>query len=162
MSCGIGCRCGSDPVLLWLWCSPVAVAPIRPLAWEPSHATSVALKRKKKKKIQCKAARTGGANLLPRSPVPFRWGRVAIINVPKAFHSLVSVYWTKKGEEEERNVIIAYPKEISHFCLFCTEKKTEGHRFFLQRKSLKLGGRIIRSESQHLLTSCVFLATQTL
>ena len=21
-SCGIGCRCSSDPVLLWLWCRP--------------------------------------------------------------------------------------------------------------------------------------------
>ena len=23
-----------DPVLLWLWCRPAAIAPIRPLAWE--------------------------------------------------------------------------------------------------------------------------------
>src|SRR5512135_1808292 len=34
MSCGVGCRRGSDPALLWLWCRPVATAPIRPLAWE--------------------------------------------------------------------------------------------------------------------------------
>ena len=34
MSCGVGCTCGSDPVLLWLWCRPVATAPIRLLAWE--------------------------------------------------------------------------------------------------------------------------------
>jgi len=47
MSCGVGCRCGSDPAFLWLWRSLAAVAPIGPLAWEPPHATSVALKSKK-------------------------------------------------------------------------------------------------------------------
>ena len=47
--------------LLWLWQRPVATAPIRPLAWEPPHATDAALKRqkekkrkKKEKKITCK------------------------------------------------------------------------------------------------------------
>ena len=35
VSCGVGHRCGSDPVLLWLWCKPMAIAPIHPLAWEP-------------------------------------------------------------------------------------------------------------------------------
>ena len=39
-----------DPALLWLWCRPVAMAPIRPLAWEPLYAMGVALKSKKKKK----------------------------------------------------------------------------------------------------------------
>ena len=29
-------RCGSDPMLLWLWHRPAAVAPIGPLAWELS------------------------------------------------------------------------------------------------------------------------------
>ena len=33
-----------------LWCRPVAVAPIRPLAWEPPYAASTALKRQKIKK----------------------------------------------------------------------------------------------------------------
>ena len=37
-----------DPVLLWLWYRPAAVAPIRPLAWELPNATSAALKSKKK------------------------------------------------------------------------------------------------------------------
>ena len=45
--------------LLWLWCRPVATAPIGPLAWEPPHAMGVAqemakrqkkIKRKKKEK----------------------------------------------------------------------------------------------------------------
>ena len=39
MSYGIGCRRGSDLVLLWLWCR------IWPLAWEPPNAVGVALKR---------------------------------------------------------------------------------------------------------------------
>jgi len=50
MSCGVGCRCGSDLALLWLWCRPAVVAPIRPLAWETPYAVSEALKRPKKKK----------------------------------------------------------------------------------------------------------------
>ena len=36
-----------DHALLWLWCKPVAIAPIRPLAWEPPCAEGVALKRQK-------------------------------------------------------------------------------------------------------------------
>ena len=35
--------------LLQLWCRPAAVAPNRPLAWEPSYAMSVALKSKQNK-----------------------------------------------------------------------------------------------------------------
>ena len=37
-----------DPALLWLWCGPVATAPIRPLAWEPSNAVGSALEKAKK------------------------------------------------------------------------------------------------------------------
>ena len=39
-----------DPELLWLWCRLAAVAPIRPLAWEPPYAAAAALKSKTKKK----------------------------------------------------------------------------------------------------------------
>ena len=49
MSCGVGGRHGSDLVLLWQWCRPVATAVIPPLAWELSYAVSAALKKKKKK-----------------------------------------------------------------------------------------------------------------
>ena len=42
VSCGVGCRCGSDPALLWLWRRPVAAALIRPLAWEPPYAAGAA------------------------------------------------------------------------------------------------------------------------
>jgi len=42
VSCGVGCRRGSDPALLWLWHRPVATAPIQPLAWEPPYAAGAA------------------------------------------------------------------------------------------------------------------------
>jgi len=48
MSYGVGCRRGSDPVLLWLWRRPTAVAPIPPLAWEPPYAESAKKKNKKR------------------------------------------------------------------------------------------------------------------
>ena len=50
MSCGVGCRLGLDPKLLWLWCRPAAVALVLPLACEPPYAEGAALKSKKKKK----------------------------------------------------------------------------------------------------------------
>ena len=50
MSCGVGQRHGSDPMLLWLWCRPVATAPIRPQAWEPPYALGMALENTKKTK----------------------------------------------------------------------------------------------------------------
>ena len=38
----------SDPTLLWLWHRPAAAASFGPLAWEPLHAVSAALKKKTK------------------------------------------------------------------------------------------------------------------
>ena len=45
----VGCRCGSDLALPWLWCNLAASALIRPLAWEPPYATGTGLKKKKRK-----------------------------------------------------------------------------------------------------------------
>ena len=54
MSYGVGHRRDLDLTLLRLWCRPVAMAPIRPLAREPPRAAGAALKttkvKKKKKK----------------------------------------------------------------------------------------------------------------
>ena len=50
MSCGVGCRHGLGPVLLWLWCRLAATAPIQPLALEPPYAAGVAQEMAKKKK----------------------------------------------------------------------------------------------------------------
>ena len=49
-SCGVGHRHDSDLALLWLWHRLAAMAPIRPLAWEPPFAAGEALKRQKPKK----------------------------------------------------------------------------------------------------------------
>ena len=51
VSCGVGRRRGLYPTLLWLWCRPVATAPVGPLAWEPPYATGAALKSQKKKGV---------------------------------------------------------------------------------------------------------------
>ena len=54
MSCDVGCRCGSDPSLLWLWYRLVATVPIGPLVWEPSYATGTALEKAKNKQTNKK------------------------------------------------------------------------------------------------------------
>jgi len=69
VSCGVGCRRGSDPALLWLWRRPVATAPIQPLAWEPPYAagaaqeiatiTTTTTKRQKTKKKEKKRKEIG-------------------------------------------------------------------------------------------------------
>ena len=50
VSCGVGHRRGLDPMLLWLWYRPAAVALIGPLDWEPPYAVGAALKKKKNRK----------------------------------------------------------------------------------------------------------------
>ena len=50
MSCGVGHRCGSDPVVLWLWRRSAATAPIGPLAWGPPYTAGVALEKAKRQK----------------------------------------------------------------------------------------------------------------
>ena len=42
--------CGSDLALLWQWCRPAGMDPIRPLAWEPPYAAGVALRDRQKNK----------------------------------------------------------------------------------------------------------------
>ena len=49
VSCGVGCRHGSDLALLWLWRRPAATALMGPLAWEPPYAAHAALKKKDNK-----------------------------------------------------------------------------------------------------------------
>jgi len=44
VSCGVGCRRGLDPALLWLQCRLADAALILPLAWELPYGASVALK----------------------------------------------------------------------------------------------------------------------
>ena len=57
VSCGVGCRRGLDPALLWLWCRLAAAAPIRPLAWEPPYAMAAAQEKAKSQKKKKKKER---------------------------------------------------------------------------------------------------------
>ena len=52
LSCGVGHKCGSDPMLLWLWCRPAAVTP----DLTPSLGTSICYRcsPKKANKTLCK------------------------------------------------------------------------------------------------------------
>ena len=52
MSYGLGCRCGWDLLLLWLWYRLAAVAWIQPLARKLPYAAGVPLKRKKEIRIE--------------------------------------------------------------------------------------------------------------
>jgi len=45
MSCGVGCRCGPDSLLLWLRYR--LAAPIQPLAWDLPYAMGATLKKQK-------------------------------------------------------------------------------------------------------------------
>ena len=55
VSCGVtGCRGGSDPELLWLWCRLAAAGLIQPLAWELPYAlraTRAALNKQTNKPV---------------------------------------------------------------------------------------------------------------
>ena len=50
MSCGVGRRLSLDPALLWFWRRLGAIAPIRPLAWEPPYVVGAAPEKDKKTK----------------------------------------------------------------------------------------------------------------
>ena len=78
MSCGVGCRQGSDLALPWLWRRPVATAPIRPLAWEPPYTMGAVLQRKKdQKKNQHKKTKNRLSADYFCSPLGIRKGRIA-------------------------------------------------------------------------------------
>ena len=55
-----------DPMLLWLWCTPAAAASIGPLVQDLPYATSVDLKKEKKKTKQKQTLP------LQKVPVPIR------------------------------------------------------------------------------------------
>ena len=66
MSCGVGCRQGSDPMLLWLWRRLEATAPIYPLAWEPPCAAGAALEKAKRQKKKKKNVLIDPGGTMPR------------------------------------------------------------------------------------------------
>ena len=96
MSCGVGHRLGSDPVLLWLWRRPPATVPIRPLAWEPPYATGVGLKRQEKN-LKKFYHMQHGSNLLlftsfqPSIPDPSQLGLSFVLFHLKSLHLLLLI-----------------------------------------------------------------------
>ena len=91
VSWGVGCTCGSDPVLLWLWCKPAAAAPIRPLAWEPSYAVGAAREKTKSKKNQKTKTKTR------KTKEKKRENKMHISNKDK-------IHWAYLGKKKKKNV----------------------------------------------------------
>ena len=85
MSCGVGCRHGSDLVLLWLWRRPAAVVLTQLLAWEPPYAAGAALKTKTKKKEKS----TG----VPWWPSSYRFSIVTAVTQITAVAGVQSLAW---------------------------------------------------------------------
>ena len=82
-----------DLVLLWLWCRPAAVAPIRPLAWEPPYAAGTALKRKKNHSFDKHLNYLGAVSCFSPSWIPLEF-RVGLAVVPAGLRAATSlVYW---------------------------------------------------------------------
>ena len=76
MNCGGGRRHISDLVLLWLWCRPSAVAPVRPLTWEPPHAAGCSPQKDKKLKKKIKKIQRIKYRIQRRSGCEFPGGLV--------------------------------------------------------------------------------------
>ena len=74
MSCGVSCRRGLDPALLWLWHRLVATAPMRPLARESPYVEGAALEKAKRQ--------TNKKRLIPtakQSPQKTRYRKTSFI-----------------------------------------------------------------------------------
>ena len=128
MSCGLGCRCGSDPKFLWLWRRLVAVAPIWPWAWELPCAEGMALKAKTKTKTKktLKDSTTflrawiinsnnkiqyWNQSLFPQSSLQLRW--VALTGIHRNAQTLGT--WVRDSESiggpDSTDEILSYPWE---------------------------------------------------
>ena len=84
MRLGVGCRCGSDPTLLWLWRRPAGTAPNRPLAWEPPYATGAALQKAKKYKKKKKSKK-----FIFKSNEPGRYKNYHALNIIKVILKII-------------------------------------------------------------------------
>ena len=60
-SCGVGCRRGLDPMLLWLWCRLTAATLIWSLETSICHKCGPKMQKKKKKKKVLKEGRKKGS-----------------------------------------------------------------------------------------------------
>ena len=92
MSCGIGRRCGSDLVLLWLWCRPAATALIGPLAWEPPCAMGATLEKAKRQKKKKNEALKKALNPMVHFLSPFFPEMITILNLVFIIPTLFFIY----------------------------------------------------------------------
>ena len=96
MSCGVGCRHGSDPVLLWLWHRPVATALTRPLAWEPPYAPGAAQemaeRQKNKNKINKHRQYGSAYTVLYLTFFPLIWRFFFVVHIMYALLLFSMIY----------------------------------------------------------------------
>ena len=95
VSCSVGCRCGSNPALLWLWCRQAATAPIHPLAWELPYAKRQKEKAKRPKKKKKKEYTTWAS--MKRKTVKLKLHRCESGTNSYEIHS---VFYSKFQKEE--------------------------------------------------------------
>ena len=95
MSCGVGHRRGSDPMLLWLRRRPAATAPIRPLAWnlhmlweQPKEIA----KRQKDKKKKKKKTYLGKKKKINLTKVKYPVSGSTLISLPLQLPGSISYY----------------------------------------------------------------------
>ena len=86
MSCGVGHRHGSDPMLLWLWYRLVAKVLIRPLVWELPYCLKFGNNQKKQNKTK--------TNPTPKKVNPLAFEKIilyfyfmGILEIPYAAHA---------------------------------------------------------------------------
>ena len=89
ISCGVGRRCGSD--LMRLWLRPAAAALIQPLAWELTCAASAVLRSKKKKQKTLK--RDYGAYELPLHFIRRKDSKITPVSSSKSISSGLLNLW---------------------------------------------------------------------
>ena len=130
MSCGVGHRWGSDPVLLllWLWHRPGATALIKPLAWETPSAAGVALKTKQNKTEHTHHPNKKGnifiSQMIPSIPsLPFPNTSKGSISV---FHNQQEILHLLR---RHANRIIQYVIAVHMFDCFCKTEFYQSHSY---------------------------------
>ena len=122
MSCGVGCRRGSDPALLWLWRRPVAPAPIRPLAWDPPYAAGVAQEiattTTTKDKKDKKKKEAHGERVL---------SKVSKLKVTKSLRLLILFQGVSEHGLLDNNDILWVMIQYYHFLFCCSNCSSFGH-----------------------------------
>ena len=123
MSCGVGRRHNSDPMLLWLWNRLEAEAPIRPLAWEPPYAVGAAQEMAKKKKTKKKGFCTAKEILNKTKREPTEWEKIfAKGSIDKGLISIIYKHLlhlnNKKKEQPHQMAINIYRWPKTHEKMF--------------------------------------------